>query len=330
VDVDTIVDLAHCPPGHATEILVENLGVGVDVEVDDGVKLQVKGRGRPRDRAKVCRMREWSAMVLRVSVTIAVLAIASSARADEPTPAATPAPPAGRPADTPTATGSGVPTPAATPDDGDGDGVPRLSLPTQADRDAWQTSGFRLGLGLIYGQLIGLRGAPSGRLIGPTIRIGMRLDDSWSIVTSFQYAVASQRGGLSGLRFAGTIDPTWHITRSLSVAVGFGFGGIVEGNTGRMDPDPLPSTLDTSYTFPSARTPVASCSGVGAAGLARLEWAYVLGSRTQTSLALEVVGQWTGCVDDTNRVEPDTGTAIVRRQWWPHTGATLSWGIAWR
>jgi len=212
----------------------------------------------------------------------------------------------------------------------DDDGEPRLSLPTQADRVAWQDSGFRLGLGLVYGRLVGLRGAPSGRLIGPTIRVGLRLDESWSVLTSFQYASASQHGGLSGLRFAGTLDPTWHVTPSLSIAIGFGFGGIVEGRTGRMDADPLPSTLDTSYTFPSARTPIASCSGVGAAGLARVEWAYVLGPRSQTGVSLEVVGQWTGCVDDTNRVEPDTGTAIVRRQWWPHTGATLGWGITWR
>jgi hypothetical protein len=267
-------------------------------------------------------------MVLRLSVTLAALVIASNARADEPNPPVTAAPPA-VPAPPDTATGSGAPTTAAKTIDDD-EGVPRLSLPTQADRDAWQTSGFRLGLGLVYGRLIGLRGAPSGRLIGPTIRVGMRLDDSWSIVASFQYAQASQNGGLSGLRFAGTLDPTWHITPSLSIAVGFGFGGIVEGRTGRVDADPLPSTLDTSYTFPDARTPVASCSGVGAAGLVRLEWAYVLGSRTQTGLALEAVGQWTGCVDDTNRVEPDTGTAIVRRQWWPHTGVTLAWGITWR
>ena len=295
-----------------------------------------------------------------LAAVITALLAATPARADEPvapapptaaTPtAATPtaAPPTATPptATTPTAatpptapTTSATPTTASpTPGDAaaakpaaaDADGEPRLSLPTQADRTAWQTSGFRLGLGVVYGRLVGLRGAPSGRLIGPMVRIGLRLDERWSVLASFQYAAASQSGGLSGLRFAGTIDPTWHVTPSLSVAIGFGFGGIVEGRTGRMDAMPLPSTLDTSYTFPNARTPIASCSGVGAAGLARIEWAYVIGPRAQTSVALEVVGQWTGCVDDTNRVEPDTGTAIVRRQWWPHTGATLAWGIAWR
>jgi hypothetical protein len=182
----------------------------------------------------------------------------------------------------------------------------------------------------VYGQLVGLRGAPSGRLIGPIVRVGLRLDDQWSVAASFQYAAASQAGGLSGLRFAGTLDPIWHVTPSLSVAAGFGFAGIVEGRTGRIDAAPLPSTIETSYTFPDARMPVASCSGVGAAGLVRLEWAYVLGPRAQTSLGVEVVGQWTGCVDATGRNEPDTGVAIVRRQYWPHTGVTLGWGIAWR
>jgi len=253
----------------------------------------------------------------------------ASVPATSPTPALAPAAaqPAAGPAMTAPDPANPAPAPATTRDD---DGEPRLSLPTQADRDAWQTSGFRLGLGLVYGRLIGLRGAPSGRLIGPTIRIGVRLDERWSVLASFQYAAASQRGGLSGLRFAGTLDPTWHATPHLSVAVGFGFAGIVEGRTGRKDADPLPSTIDTSYTFPDARTPVASCSGVGAAGLVRIEWSYVLGPRSQTGIALEGVGQWTGCVDDTNRVEPDTGVAIVRRQWWPHAGVTLGWGITWR
>jgi hypothetical protein len=258
-----------------------------------------------------------------------------SAAAPTAPPAATdPAEPSGPPSPAAAAPSAAAPSAAApsvaTAKPADDDGEPRLSLPTQADRDAWSTSGFRLGLGLVYGRLIGLRGAPSGRLIGPTVRVGLRLDDRWSILASFQYAAASQPGGLSGLRFAGTLDPTWHVTPSVSLAVGVGFGGIVEGRTGRMDADPLPSTLDTSYTFPDARHPVASCSGVGVAGLVRAEWAYVLGPRAQTSVALELVGQWTACVDDTNRVEPDTGTAIVRRQFWPHTGAALAWGIAWR
>lgn len=212
----------------------------------------------------------------------------------------------------------------------DDDPEPKLSLPVEADREAWARSGFRFGMGLVYGQLHGLDGAPSGRLRGFLLRLGIRLDADWSVYTSFQYALASSPGGLSGLRFAGTLDPTWHVTPHLSLAVGVGFGGIVEGGTSRADIAPLPSTLDTSYTFPSANPPLPSCSGVGVAGLGRAEWAIVLGPRSATSFIVEAIGQWTGCVADTGRVEPDTGQAIVRRQWWPHVGATAAWGISWR
>jgi hypothetical protein len=203
-------------------------------------------------------------------------------------------------------------------------------LPTEADRLAWQRPGFRLGLGFTYGEFHGLRGAPSGRLLGVTLRAGLRLDRAWSLVTSFQYASAARTGGLAGLRFAGTIDPTWHVTSRFALAFGFGFGGIVEGSSARPDADPLPDAIETSYTFPDASTPIHSCSGVGAAALTRGEWGYVLGPRAQLTLDLEVTGQWTGCVDDTGRVEPDTGQAIVRRQWWPHAGATFTLGVAWR
>jgi hypothetical protein len=263
-------------------------------------------------------------IVTRTAIAIAALALTSVVRADAPsTPTPTPASSVA-PADRVVV----VPAPKAKTSDDDGE--PRLSLPSEGDREAWTRSGFRLALGLVYGELYGLGGAPSGRLLGPTIRVGMRLDPEWSIVASFQYLSASKPHELSGLRFSGTIDPTWHATRHLSLAVGFGFGGIVEGRTGRPDVSPLPTTLDTSYTFPDASTPLPSCSGVGAVGLARAEWAYVLGPRTQTALSFEVLGQWTGCVDDTNRVEDDTGQAIVRRQWWPHAGFTFGWSIAWR
>jgi hypothetical protein len=223
------------------------------------------------------------------------------------------------------ARGADTPTPA-----GDDDGEPRLSLPTEADRDAWQRSGFRLALGLTYGQLQGLGGAPSGRLIGPTVRFGLRLDEDWSLLMSFQYEAASSPGGLGGLRFAGTIDPTWHVTRRLALAFGLGFGGIVEVQTSRPDVTPLPDSLSTSYTFPSASPPLPACSGVGASGLLRAEWSWVLGPRSATSLALEGLGQWTGCTEDTGKIERDTGQSIVRKQWWPHAGVTGTWSVMWR
>jgi hypothetical protein len=212
----------------------------------------------------------------------------------------------------------------------DDDGPPRLSLPTETDRSVWKKPGFRFGLGLVYGRLLGIHGPPNGQLIGPTIRLGIRLDDDWSLMGSFQYLYATGTGGLRGLRYAGTIEPTWHATEHLNFAVGIGFAGLVEPSSTRPNPDPQPDKLATSYTFPDARTPLPSCSGVGFTGLLRAEWMMVLGPRSSTGLAVEGNGQWTGCVDDTGRVEPDTASAIVRRQWWPHLGGSLAWVILWR
>jgi hypothetical protein len=211
------------------------------------------------------------------------------------------------------------------------EGPPKLSLPTEEDRVAWTKAGFRLHLGAAYGRMVGQRGAPSGRLIGAKLRVGLQLDAAWSVTTSFEYAQAKETRGLDGLRFLGTLDPTWHINRSFAVSIGFGFGGIVEGrNTGRPDAEPLATTLETSYTFPDSSPPIARCSGVGPAALARVEWGYVMGPRSRFTLSAEGTGQWTGCVHDTNRFEPDTGKAIVRRQFWSHAGFTLNAGIAWR
>jgi hypothetical protein len=217
----------------------------------------------------------------------------------------------------------------------DDDGEPRLSLPTEADRDAWARGGFRLSLGFLYGRIDGLDGAPSGRLLGPLVRVGVRLDADWSILASFQWTGMSSEGGLSGLRFAGTIDPTWHVTRHLSLALGLGFGGMVEGYTGRPDLGVSINAIDASYTFPSASPPLPSCEGAGVAGLARAEWTWVLGPRSATGLALEALGQWTRCEDSGGSfygrgIDPDTGQPIVRRQYWPHAGVTGSWSITWR
>ncbi len=222
------------------------------------------------------------------------------------------------------------PPPAAAKDDQEP--PPKLSLPTMADQEAWRRPGFRLGLGLAYGDLIGLEGAPTGRLLGFLVRLGVRLDRDWSLLGSLQYArvSAATAGDLSGLRFSVTVDPTWHATSHLSLAIGVGLGGIVSGSTGRSDISPLGSTLSSSYTFPSADPPLPSCTGTGVTGLARASWTWVLGPRSATSLAVEALGQWTGCVDDTGQVDRDSGVAIVRRQWWPQTGGTASWEITWR
>lgn len=210
----------------------------------------------------------------------------------------------------------------------DGDGPVRLSLPTESDRAQWLKPGFRLQLGLAYGGALGFGGAPSGHTVGPAVRAGLRLDRQWSLLVSFQYLFAWSN--LAGLRYAGTLEPVWHITEHLSLAVGLGFGGFVEGATDREDPDPKASTLETSYTFPDASTPLPRCSGVGVNGLLRGEWSWVVGPRLSLGATLQVEGQWTGCVSDSSRVEPDTAEPIVRRQWWPHLALQVGVVTSWR
>jgi len=217
-----------------------------------------------------------------------------------------------------------APVPAA-----DDDGEPSFSLPTESDRAVWKKPGFRFGLGLLYSRFFGIHGPPNGAFIGPTVRLGIRLDDSWSLMGSLQYLFA-RSGPMTGVRYGGTIEPTWHATEHLSLAVGIGFGGLVVSSSSRADPPPLATSLDTSYTFPNARTPMQSCNGSGVTGLLRADWMMVLGPRSSTGFALETDAQWTACVDDTGTVEPDTATSIVRRQWWGHFGGSLAWVILWR
>lgn len=220
-----------------------------------------------------------------------------------------------------------APKPAANPDD---EGTPKLSLPTESDRAAWKKAGFRLSLGVAYGRFEGIGGAPSGHIIGGVFRAGLRLDPDWSVISSFQYERVKQGNGLSGLRFSGTIDPTWHVTPAFSIAIGVGFGGIVEGRTGRKDYDPLADSLSASYTFPDASTPMPSCSGVGVTALARAEYTYILGPRAATGLAFELTGQETACIDRSRHLDTDTARPIERRQYWPHIGGELTWSITWR
>ena len=209
----------------------------------------------------------------------------------------------------------------------------KLSLPTEEDAAAWRQAGFRLQLGVGYGMLRGIDGTPGDKNIPLLMRVGVRLDEDWSLFGSFQFAIAVARksGDLSGLRFAGTIDPTWHVTDHLDIAAGFGFGGLVEGTSGRAEPNAEQrASLVANYTFPSARTPMVACSGVGVAGLLRASYLWVLGPLSATGFALQTDGQWTACVENIGRVEPDTAQSIVRRQWWSNAGGSLTWVISWR
>jgi hypothetical protein len=210
----------------------------------------------------------------------------------------------------------------------DDDGPVRFSLPTEADQAVWSTPGFRFGIGFGYGRLVGLAGAPDGNTIGPIIRLGLRLDERWSLLASFQYLYAFGGNGVRGLRYLGTLEPTLHITRRLSLALGLGFGGIVGGSNNLTVQDPPSSGF--SYTFPDAQHPMHDCSGVGVIGLLRSEYLLVIGPRASTGPLLQAELQWTGCIDESSRTYADTAETIVRRQWWPHFGISAAWVFLWR
>lgn len=205
----------------------------------------------------------------------------------------------------------------------------KLSLPTIADAMAWQTPGFRLQLGYGYGLARGLSGAPDMDLHIIIMRAGARLDRDWSLLASFQYAVAG--GQVLGMRYSGTLDPTWHFHGGFELAVGAGFAGIVDGGSGRPEPDAAQRDgLVASYTLPDNTRLLPSCSGVGTLALARVGWTGVIGPLAATTFSLQADGQWTGCTEELGRVEPDTARPIVRRQWWAHQGLALTWTVAWR
>ncbi|HZJ66519.1 MAG TPA: hypothetical protein VFD36_23590 [Kofleriaceae bacterium] len=254
---------------------------------------------------------------VRVGAVAAIAALAGTAHADEPTP--------------PTTT-KAVPLTtqvAIAPDDGDG--AVRLSLPTEEDRAAWRRSGFRLALGIVYGELHGARQIPDLTLKGVAIRPGIRIDPEWSIYLPLQYATTS----LGGARFAAAVEPTWHIAPSIALGLGVGYAGLIGVSTYNPFAPPSGPELDVdiqgqSYTFPEGVKPVRSCDGVGITAAARLEAGYVLGPRSRTHVALEALAQRTGCEEGGGGSNAFTGTDNMFRQWWVHRGMSLSWSIEWR
>jgi len=101
--------------------------------------------------------RPLASIVLVFAATAAASADDSAAPSPPPSPplpappAAPPASPATSPASPATSPASPAATSSPVPTDEE-EGEPKLSLPTEADRLAWQRSGFRLGLGLAYEQ----------------------------------------------------------------------------------------------------------------------------------------------------------------------------------
>ena len=253
-----------------------------------------------------------------------------SAPSSAPAPPPSASPAAASPA--PPAAAAGPPAAeAGKPATGDDDGEPRLSLPTQADRDrvAEQRLPARPRPGLRPARRPGRRAErPADRPDGPgRAAARRRAGRSW------RRSSTPRRRSPAGCRGCGS--PARSIRPGTSRRASASRSASGSAASSRAAPAGWTPIRCPARSTRRTRSPTRATRSRAAAASASPAWCApsgptCSGRATQTSVALEVVGQWTGCVDDTDRVEPDTGTAIVRRQWWPHAGATLGWGIAWR
>ena len=205
----------------------------------------------------------------------------------------------------------GTTTSPITKKSDDDDGTPKLSLPTEADRVAWQRSGFRLGLGLVYGRFEGLRGAPSGRLLGAqrSARAAARCRLVAAHVVPVRVGVGAER---RALRPAVRRHARSDVARDAEL-LARDRRRLRRHRRGRGPDASIRFRRETDTTLHVSRTRTCrsqSCSGVGVAGLARAEYAWVLGPRAQTSVVARGRSASTrGASSDSGAVEPDTGAA---------------------
>lgn len=204
---------------------------------------------------------------------------------------------------------------------------PEVSLVLETDAEAWRADGFRLSLGYTGDLSFGAGQVPGGYLHTVEVRVGARLDDDWSLLGTLRYG--AQPGTPSVLRFSATVEPTLHLTDGLSVTLGAGLGGLVaSGVPGDRPPDEaLTSSVDVLGVDAAI---LASCSGLGILGLARVDYVWPMSALWSMGPTLAVDVQRTSCVESTGAVEADTGRAIERRQSWPMAGVRLGWMFGWR
>jgi hypothetical protein len=198
----------------------------------------------------------------------------------------------------------------------------RLSLPTQADVDAWHGPGFRLQLGYGYGFQHGSGPSVSFDSHSITLRPSVRLDDRWSLGVGLQYGT-----GPIGARWSVTVEPTFRLWRQLALSVGLGYGGLVIQNPNSGDV----LTGDALVSRELADDEVlGACTGSALSAVGRLEYLFVAGPLFASGPFVQGNAQWTHCHEVQADVDNETGKSLVLSQWWRHVGLTLGWWLAWR
>lgn len=201
----------------------------------------------------------------------------------------------------------------------------KSSLELETPEEAWRESGFRVGLGYAFDEVFGAEGVPGGAHHSAVLRLGVRLDEQWSLLGTFRYGVRFSEFG--GMRFAATLEPTLHLTHAWTVALGAGIGGFIIGDTG----EPLPRVqIVATYTLPATTPLVSACEGAGLIAVARSEYAIFVSPLFSMGPAIQVDAQWTPCIDQLNVADIDTGEAINFKQYWRNYGLSVAWLFWWR
>jgi hypothetical protein len=198
----------------------------------------------------------------------------------------------------------------------------RLSLPTQADVDAWANPGLRVQLGYGYAVVQGAGPAWSFRSQTAILRPSFRLDRRWALGVSLLYGT-----GPNGVRWSVTAEPTFFVWRQLSIAAGLGIGGLFISR-----PDVSTGTLSTenvSRTLSDADH-LSSCTGSALTSALRAEYLFVVGPLFASGPFAQLEAQWTECQQSFGEVDQETGKSVVLTQWWRQQAATFGWWFAWR
>ena len=199
----------------------------------------------------------------------------------------------------------------------------RLSLPTEDDYTVWTKPGFRISLGYGRGYVYGRNLAPGGRTTSFTLRAGARIDEHWSVLGNVQY-----QGAAGGLRYLGTVEPTFDIIPRLTVSIGLGLAGFVIIDD--MPPVPPADGVVATYTYDDGDPALGGCSGSGFAATARVAYSIVLGPIFATGPAVSFGSQVTRCAQVLENSDPDTGRPIELEQYWYHNGFSIDWMLTWR
>lgn len=198
--------------------------------------------------------------------------------------------------------------------------VVRLSLPTQADVDAWASPGLRVALGYGYGSIQGRGAAFSFDSHSFALRPSVRLDAHWGAGLTMMYST-----GPNGLRWSVTAEPTFYPWRQLALSIGVGFGGLMVTDF-TIDNSPSVGGDDVGRDLAQSEQ-LGECHGSAFSSLARAEYQFVAGSLFSSGPFVQGLAQVTRCL---LKWSGDGSSSTVYSQWWTMTGYTFGWWLSWR